>query len=1049
MNWFSSKKNPAARYLPDVFSAEEQHFAYRLLSSAAVKTENRATSTGAIVIDGKTAFVSSEQEAILETLRKIPDGLTLPQRMDALDIAIENHRGLKPNKAYKWAKGKKLHQAAFDAWWRTSAKLKKSQRNIAVDKFMKENLSSRKYGMPALSGTIGFFGRDPNNNWARECSWNKKNPFLFERVLPLIKRIDAGFKDALPDRYRLQQEFVDKLDPRFVVEGTCFTTITVNKNYRTAAHRDGGDLSQGFSNISVFSNGRKFSGGHLVLPEFNVEICLKPGDLLFVANHEYIHENTAINNDDPESQRLSLVCYAREDLAFAGTLEFEQLRCVFVTDFKKYARMWESKKWFDYLHLNIRGKGTLVDKTRKAGILNSEVLKLSQRYEQDALFTSTKWEYLSEVRLDNKSDFEILKALFSAVHFKSPRQDKWIRGNDEDGPTNVDAVYISEDGWCISYCESESGAVKLANNRFNVNAVGKLANSIPKNINRLSRDTFSWLSERLKEAQTTKTPIKVSLVRVPTGIREAPYRIALTTLTKDQLKAATTSARSSTPAITELRRLRTNQSLRSKFYETGNGIALRDEYKNHPQNTWLCDLGWEQVEKRQGKLTASSDASIFCRAITIPPSTEQAYLNSQLTHWRNRANSYGSADYKSRYERVGTYSPLAKSLDRSLAGRPHHWKVTPDQIHLRLYGWATSKRNIYKLVRGKTVNHFMSSKAGITDLSWRSKFQSAPICSAQVSIAASLSVWLHRDSTLGTGQAVISDGESYWLFQNLSTVVPIRSSDRVERETVKVTKPTILGHLQRSKLDHREDTTPLIRKLRTRAEFIPTPFSEMNGKRFKEYQSPYCKGRANVLAIGGPPANGKTTLMKKIFALADDWSEKRQPVKLLDGYYSKKLNTWILGVYEDSGGTFQGADKLSKQVPPQLVKFIRENADKPVNILFEGANVVTSKTLGEIVDCDINFAMLRLMVAGSLKQDRHKVRGDKQNAQFKKAKETQIENVATNPKLFDSVVEVRNENNHDQATILKMISWFLRRTVKLNTSFSTKNSRRNLGGKGL
>lgn len=117
MQWFSSKTNPAARYLPDVFSVEEQHFVYRLLSSAAVKTDNRATSTGAIVIDGKTAFVSSEQEAILETLRTIPDGLTVAQKMDALSFAIENHRGLKPNKAYKWIKGKKLNQATFDAWW--------------------------------------------------------------------------------------------------------------------------------------------------------------------------------------------------------------------------------------------------------------------------------------------------------------------------------------------------------------------------------------------------------------------------------------------------------------------------------------------------------------------------------------------------------------------------------------------------------------------------------------------------------------------------------------------------------------------------------------------------------------------------------------------------------------------------------------------------------------------------------------------------------------------------------------------------------------------
>lgn len=1030
MQWFSSKTNPAARYLPDVFSLEEQHFVYRLLSSAAVKTDNRATSTGAIVIDGKTAFVSSEQEAILETLRTIPDGLTVAQRMDALSFAIENHRGLKPNKAYKWVKGKKLNQDAFDAWWHTSAKLDKSQRIVAVDKFMKENLSSRKYGMPALSGTIGFFGRDPNNNWARECSWNKKNPFLFERVLPLIRRIDAGFKAALPDRYQLQKEFVDKLDPRFVVEGTCFTTITVNKNYRTAAHRDAGDLSQGFSNISVFSNGRKFSGGHLVLPEFNVEICLKPGDLLFVANHEYIHENTAINNVDPESERLSLVCYAREDLAFAGTLEFEQLRCVFVTKFKKYARMWESKKWFDYLHSNLSGIGTLVEKTRKAGFLNSEVLQLSQRYEQDALFTSTKWEYLAEIGFDNRSDFEVLKALFSAVHFKLPRQDKWIRENDEDGPTNVDSVYIGEDGWCISYCESESGAVKFANNRFNVNAVGKLTSSMPQKINRISKDTFNWLSERFTEAQASKKPIKVSLVRVPTGIREAPYRIALTTLTKDQLKAATTSARSSTPAITELRRLRKSPSLRSQFYETGGGIALRDGYKSYPQNTWLCDLGSEQVEKRQGKLTANADARIFCKAITIPPSTELAYLDSQLEHWRKRALNYGSVDYKSRYQRVGTYSPLAKPLERALAGRPHHWNVTPDQIHLRLYGWSPSKRNVDKLVRGKTINQFLSSKVGITDFSWQSKYQSAPILSAQVSIAASLSIWLHRESTSETGQAVMSDGESYWLFQNLSTLVPIRSSDRVERLTTKITKPTILGHLQRSKVVHREDTTPLIGKLRTRAEFIPTPFSEMNGKRFKEYQSLYSKGRANVLAIGGPPASGKTTLMKRIFDLADDWSEKTKPVKLLDGYYSETLNTWVLGVYEESVGTFQGTDKLSKQVPPQLVKFIRNNAAKPVNILFEGANVVTAKTLGEIVDCNVNFALLKLMVASSLKQERHKVRGDNQNDQFKKAKETQIENIVTNPKFFDSVVEVRNENVHDQATILKMISWFLRRTVK-------------------
>jgi len=1030
MQWFSSKKNPAARYLPDVFSEEEQRFAYRVLKSAATKTDNRATSTGAIVIDGKTAFVSSEQEAILDTLRTLPDGLSLSQKMNALALAIENNRGLKPNKAFKWIKGKKLNQTEFDAWWRSTAKLTSSKRRAEVERFHKENLSARKYGMPALSGTIGFFGRDPNNNWSRECSWNKSNPFLFERVLPLIRRIDAGFKAALPDRYLLQKEFVDRLDPRFVVEGTCFTTITVNKNYRTAAHRDAGDLSQGFSNISVFSNGRKFSGGHLVLPEFNIEVCLKPGDLLFVANHEYIHENTAISNDDPESERLSLVCYAREDLAFSGTLEYEQLRCDFVLSQKKFSRMWESERWFDFLQLKLGDKGTLIEKSRKAGLLNPEILHLSNMYDKDVLFSSEKWEYLSRVEINNQTDFDTLKVLFSAVHFKSPRQDKWIRENDEDGPTEVDSVFIGSDGWCISYCESESGAVKFSNNRFNVHAIGKIANSIPKDINRLSRDAFNWLSERVEEARHSKNPIEVSLIRVSTGIPEAPYRVALTTLTRVQAKSVTRNEKGSIPAVKELRRLRESQKHRLEFYETGNGIGLRDRLKNYPKTEWLCDLGSEQVEKYHGQLKLDKKRQTYCEAIKIHSPTEVSYLSAQLTHWRKRAVNFGSSDYRSRYERVGTYLPLAKPLDRSLAGRPHHWKVTPEQVHLRLYGWTGNKRNTNKKVRAKTVNHFMPSRAGLTSIAWQSKFQSAPICSAQVTSAASLSIWLHRDSVFGTGQAVMSDGENYWLFQDLSTVVPIRSSDRVERETVKVTKPTILGHLQRSKIDQREDTSPLIQRLRTNADFIPTPFSEMSGRRFKEYQSPYCIGRANVLAFGGPPASGKTSLMKQIFALADDWSERIQPVKLLDGYYSEMLNTWILGVYEDSVGIFQGTDKLSKQVPPQLVKFIRDNAAKPVNILFEGANVVTAKTLGEIVDCDVNFALMRLMVAGPLKQDRHKLRGDKQNDQFKKAKETQIENVTTHPKLFDSVVEVRNENIHDQATILKMISWFLRRSAK-------------------
>ena len=36
--------------------------------------------------------------------------------------------------------------------------------------------------------------------------------------------------------------------PNFRIEDTAFTTITINKDYRTAVHTDAGDYAAGFGN---------------------------------------------------------------------------------------------------------------------------------------------------------------------------------------------------------------------------------------------------------------------------------------------------------------------------------------------------------------------------------------------------------------------------------------------------------------------------------------------------------------------------------------------------------------------------------------------------------------------------------------------------------------------------------------------------------------------------------------------------------------------------------------------------------------------------------
>jgi len=374
------------------------------------------------------------------------------------------------------------------------------------------------------------------------------------------------------------------------------------------------------------------------------------------------------------------------------------------------------------------------------------------------------------------------------------------------------------------------------------------------------------------------------------------------------------------------------------------------------------------------------------------------------------------------FRKIALLSTLAE------VGKPWHWSVTPTAVTLKFFGWQENKRNIKRKVRAKTKKVILESRGAHTTEEWHSKFQSPLLLAAKVPPTASFAIWRLKNSTDNGAQACLTNGKSLWMFQALSSIVPLRrgtAADRDARVTVKVSKPAILGHLQKSEIQIKEDTSPLIQQLRSNPVFVPTPFSAMSPK-FKDAVSTYKKGRANVIAIGGPPASGKTTLMKRILDSADDWV-RSSPHKLVHGHYSKKRNTWIIGVYDKEGGIFQGTDKLSKALSPALVSFILQNAKQPINILFEGNNVVVSKTLRQIAECDVNFVILRLMVAKSLKKERHHSRGDSQSQTFLKAKETTIANVARDPLLFDHIVEVRNETPEEQQKLIEMIDWFTRR----------------------
>jgi hypothetical protein len=176
-----------------------------------------------------------------------------------------------------------------------------------------------------------------------------------------------------------------------------------------------------------------------------------------------------------------------------------------------------------------------------------------------------------------------------------------------------------------------------------------------------------------------------------------------------------------------------------------------------------------------------------------------------------------------------------------------------------------------------------------------------------------------------------------------------------------------------------------------------------------------------VIAIGGEPATGKTTLMFELIDSIDDWVTCK-PEKLLDALYSKTLNTYILGKYE-KGSTFQGTDRLSMAVQPDAEKFISnlhyENSN--VNIIFEGDRLFNSKFLEHISKHTKHFEILLLQAKPDIVKQRHIDRNDTQTEKFINSRKTKLENINSSLVLMDYINVMENNTYVDQQNIIGYI----------------------------
>jgi len=170
-----------------------------------------------------------------------------------------------------------------------------------------------------------------------------------------------------------------------------------------------------------------------------------------------------------------------------------------------------------------------------------------------------------------------------------------------------------------------------------------------------------------------------------------------------------------------------------------------------------------------------------------------------------------------------------------------------------------------------------------------------------------------------------------------------------------------------------------------------------------------------VIAIGGEPGCGKTTLMKRI--IEDIKPEpKYNEFKLVP--YLQKDNIYILGKYED-GEVFSGTDRMSMAVQPEAIKFLAYLTKNSI-LLFEGDRLFTASFLEHCVNL-YDTSLIYLKTDRSIRQDRYKERGSNQNETWLAGRETKVSNIMSNFALMFNTETFANNTYEEQTNVYDAI----------------------------
>lgn len=157
-----------------------------------------------------------------------------------------------------------------------------------------------------------------------------------------------------------------------------------------------------------------------------------------------------------------------------------------------------------------------------------------------------------------------------------------------------------------------------------------------------------------------------------------------------------------------------------------------------------------------------------------------------------------------------------------------------------------------------------------------------------------------------------------------------------------------------------------------------------------------------LIAIGGEPGSGKTTLMRAIIKQLRGLAFCMVFDKLLVYNEYPRLDLALIGDYSDPAQTFAGTDRLSMAVQPKFLEYLRlenlraaHDSTYHRTVLFEGDRLFNKSVFEFCLQHGIPFEIVRLVTSPETRQKRCALRNSNQNPTFLKSRITKVESVCS------------------------------------------------------